>query len=154
MKLVTQNIHYAIKSLLYFAQCPEKVICVNDLVRTLNMRRAFLRRILQTLSKQEILKSLKGKNGGFILNIKPDKLRIIDIVNVFHKEAGIIDCLLDKDICLYPKKCLLMREIKRIECQLNDKLRQLTIAKLLESIGKRVGKNGNDFRRVGIKKCG
>jgi Rrf2 family iron-sulfur cluster assembly transcriptional regulator len=154
MKLVTKNIHYAIKSLLYFALNPARVIPVNELVKKLNMRRAFLRRVLQALSKQGMLRSLKGNGGGFMLNIKPDKLRIIDVLNVFRKETDIIDCLLDKDICLYPKKCLLMREIKKIECQLNDKLRQFTIAKLLESIGKRVGKNSDHFRKVGLKKCG
>jgi len=135
MKLVTKNIHYAIKSLLYFAKDNARVISVNELVKKLNMRRAFLRRILQVLSRHKILKSLKGKNGGFILNVNTGKLRIIDIVNIFRKETDIIDCLLDKDICLYPERCLLMREIKRIERQLNDKLRQLTIDKLLESIG-------------------
>ncbi|MFA6358038.1 MAG: Rrf2 family transcriptional regulator [Candidatus Omnitrophota bacterium] len=135
MKLVTKNIHYAIKSLLYFAQYPVKVISVNELVKKLNMRRAFLRRILQVLSRQRILKSLKGYGGGFILNIKPDKIRIIDVVNIFRKEANILDCLLEKDICLYPNKCLLMRKMKNIEVQLNNTLSKLTIAKLLKSIG-------------------
>jgi len=141
MKLVTKNIHYAIKSLLYFAKDTVRVVSVNELVRKLNMRRAFLRRILQILSKQGILKSLKGNGGGFILNIKPDKIRIIDIVHIFRNETDIIGCLVEKDICPQPSSCLLMQEIKKTEAQLNDALRQLTIAKLLKSIGGQVRKD-------------
>jgi len=140
MKLVTRNIHYAIKSLLYFAINPARVISVNELVKKLNMRRAFLRSILQTLSKQKILKSLKGSGGGFILRINPNKIRIIDIVRIFHNEIGIIDCLLNKNICPQPGTCLLMRKMKDIEIQLNNTLKQLTIMKLLKSMGKQVRK--------------
>ena len=114
---------------------------MNELVKKLNMRRAFLRRILQALSKQGILKSLKGNGGGFILNIKPDKIRIIDIVHIFRNETDIISCLLEKDICPQPDTCLLMRKMKGIESQLNNTLRQLTITKLLKSIGGQVRKD-------------
>ena len=141
MKLVTKNIHYAIKLLLYFAKDPARVVSVNELVKKLNMRRAFLRRILQALSKQGILRSLKGNGGGFILNIKPDKIRIIDIVHIFRNETDIISCLLEKDICPQPDTCLLMRKMKGIESQLDNALRQLTIAKLLKSMGGRVKKD-------------
>lgn len=141
MKLVTQDIHYAIKSLLYFAKDTARVISVNELVKKLNMRRAFLRRILQVLSKEGILRSLKGNGGGFILNIKPDKIRVMDIVSIFRDDADIFSCLFEKDICPQPSSCLLMQEIKKTEAQLNDALRQLTIAKLLKSIGGQVRKD-------------
>ena len=135
MKLVTKDIHYAIKSLLYFAQSTDKVITVGELVKKLNMRRPFLRRILQTLSKRKILRSQKGYRGGFVLNMKPDKIRIIDILNIFHGDSDIIGCLLEKDICPYPARCLLMRKINGIEIQLNNDLTQLTVKKILATIG-------------------
>ncbi|MDD5005374.1 MAG: Rrf2 family transcriptional regulator [Candidatus Omnitrophica bacterium] len=141
MKLVTKNIHYAIKSLLYFAKDSTRVVSVNELVKKLNMRRAFLRRILQALSKYGVLKSLKGYNGGFMLNRKPDKIRIIDIVSIFHDETDIIGCLSEKDVCPQPDKCLLMQKMKEIEFQFNSTLRLLTVAKLLKSIGRQVRKD-------------
>jgi len=141
MKLITKNIHYAVKSLLYFAKDTARIISVNELVNKLNMRRAFLRRILQVLSKGGILKSLKGNGGGFMLAIKPDKIRAIDIVSIFRDDGDIFSCLFEKDICPQPSNCLLMQEIKKTEAQLNDALRQLTIAKLLKSIGGQVRKD-------------
>ena len=138
MRLVTKNIHYAIKSLLYFAQEPNKVISVSELVNKLNMHRAFLRRILQILSKHKILKSLKGKGGGFVLSIQPSRLRIIDIVKIFRGNVDIIDCLLEKDICRQPDKCLLMKEMKDIENKLCKALEITTIATLLKSLDRKL----------------
>lgn len=149
MKLVTKNIHYAIKALLYIAKDSDRIVSVNELVKKLNMRRAFLRRILQVLSKQGVLKSLKGSGGGFMLNINPDKIHVIDIVSIFRDDTDIFSCLFEKDVCPHPAKCLLMKEIKKTEAQLNDALRQLTIAKLLKSIGGQVRKG-----RVYSKKAG
>ena len=136
MKLVTKDIHYAIKSLLYIAKDPDRIVSVNELVDKLNMRKAFLRRIMQILSKRGILRSLRGSCGGFLLNVKPDKIRIIDIVSIFRGEVEIFSCLFEKDICPQPGKCLLMRKMKNIELQLASLLKNITIAKLFKSIGR------------------
>ncbi|MFA5310921.1 MAG: Rrf2 family transcriptional regulator [Candidatus Omnitrophota bacterium] len=134
MKLVTKDVHYAIKSLLYIAKDPDRVVSVNELVDKLNMRKAFLRRIMQVLSKRGILKSLRGSCGGFLLKIKPDKIRIIDIVSIFRGDVETFSCIFEKDICPYPGSCLLMRKMENIEFQLNSLLKNITIAKLFKSI--------------------
>lgn len=135
MRLVTKNIHYAIRSLLYIAQKPDTVVSVSDLVNKLNLHRAFLRRILQILSKHKILRSLKGKGGGFVLNIRPSKIRIIDIMEIFRDKADIMNCLLEKDICPHPDDCVLMAKMKDVERELYKSLKTTTIANLLKTRG-------------------
>jgi len=127
MRLVTKNTHYAIKSLLYFAQYPDRVVPVNELVKKLNLRRAFLRRILQVLNQHKILKSLKGKGGGFILNVKPSSLCIVNIIEIFRGKINIMGCLLEKKVCSHPNECALMLKVKDIEKGLNKALRAMTI---------------------------
>lgn len=134
MRLITKNIYYAIRSLLYIAQEPDIVVSVSQLVNKLNMRRAFLRKILQVLSKHKMLRSIKGKNGGFVLNINPSKLYIIDILNIFKEKVNIMDCLLEKNVCPHPEDCILMAEIKGIEKKLYKMLGTITISKLLNNI--------------------
>jgi len=138
MKLITKDIHYAIKALLYIARDPSRVVSVNELVKKLEMRKAFLRRILQVLSRQGILRSSKGRGGGFMLHINPDKIRLIDIVDIFRDDMDIFSCLFEKDVCFQPTKCLLMKEIKKAEERLNNALKRLTIAKLFKSINGQV----------------
>ena len=133
MKLITKNIYYAIKSLVYIAQKPDTVVSASELVRKLKMRQAFLRRVLQILSQHKILKSLKGKGGGFVLAVNPSKIRIMDIVGIFRGKVDIIDCLLEKDICPWPNDCILMAKMKDIDRKLHRVLETITIATLLKN---------------------
>jgi len=133
MRLVTKNIYYAIRSLLYIAQKPNTVVSASELVKKLKMQQAFLRRILQILGQHKILKSLKGKGGGFVLNIRPSKLRIIDIIKIFRGEVDIMSCLLEKNVCPHPDDCLLMAKMKDIERKLYRALKTTTIATLLKN---------------------
>ena len=131
MRLINKNIYYAVRSLLYIAQNPDKASSVSELVSKLRMRRAFLRRILQVLSKHGILKSLKGKGGGFILSISPSRLRLIDIIRIFRGKINIISCLLEKDVCPHPDTCILMAQMKDVEKRLYRTLKTTTIDILL-----------------------
>lgn len=138
MKLITKNIYYAIKSILYMTRKPDMVISVPELVHAFNMHRAFLRKILQILSKHKILKSLKGKGGGFILNIQPSQLRVLDIIKIFRGKVDIINCLLEKDVCPHPDDCVLMAKMKAVEKKLYSALETITIAALLQSTDKKL----------------
>jgi len=133
MKLINRSIYYAVRSLVYIAQKPDTVVSASELVRKSKMRQAFLRRILQILSQHKILKSLKGKGGGFVLNISPSKIRIMDIVRIFRKKTDIIDCLLEKDVCPRPNDCILMAKMKDIERKLHRTLEVTTIDTLLKN---------------------
>ncbi len=132
MRLLNKNVYYSIRSLLYIAQKQGRVISVSELVTKLKMRRAFLRKILQILSKHKILRSIKGKEGGFALNIKPFKLRIIDIIKIFHSKANVINCLLEKNICPHPNTCVLMAKVKDIEKTIYETFKRTTVASLLK----------------------
>ena len=133
MRLINKNIYYAVRSLIYIAQKQDETTSVAELVSKLKMRRAFLRRILQVLSRHGILKSSKGKGGGFLLNMQPSKLRIIDVVRIFRGKIDIMNCLLEKDVCPHPDECVLMAKMKDIERKLYRTLKTTTIATLLKS---------------------
>ena len=90
------------------------------------------------LSKHRILRSSKGKGGGFVLNIKPSNLRVIDIIKVFRGKLSVMDCLLKKDICPYPDDCVLMGKMKNIERKLYRTLKTITIATLLKDRGGKI----------------
>ena len=84
------------------------------------------------------MKSLKGRGGGFVLNIKPSKLRVIDIIRIFRGKIDIMDCLLEKDICPYPAECALMAKMKNIRGKLYRTLETTTISTLLKNRGRKI----------------
>ena len=111
MKLMTRDTDYAVNALYFMAEDKGRICTVKELVKKLGVPRAFLRRILQVLNKKGLVRSFKGKGGGFKLNMTPDKILLSDVMEVFQGKFKLNECLLSKKICPRIKTCRLKKEI-------------------------------------------
>jgi Rrf2 family protein len=132
MKFITRNTDYALRAICYIAKNNRSKVTVEELVDKLAVPRSFMRKILQLLNRNKILKSTKGQGGGFKLAIPAKKLYLIKIMNIFQGDFGLSGCFLKKDICPNRGKCLLRKKIKGIEQDVLSQLKAINIASLLE----------------------
>jgi len=132
MKLITRNTDYALRAVCYFAKAREKVISVSELTAKLKIPRPFLRKILQTLNRESILRSSKGKNGGFILIVPPENIFVTDLIKIFQGPLKLNECLFKKKICPDRKKCVLKKIVDGIGKDVIDRLKQVNIQTLLD----------------------
>lgn len=130
MKLLTRDTDYAVRALLAMA-VRKSIVAVSELVVELNIPRAFLRRILQRLTKAGILKSWKGKRGGFVLKRPPGDIRLANLMAIFQGPVRLNECLFKKRLCPNRNTCPLRSEINEIENFAVKKLQLITIAGLL-----------------------
>lgn len=137
MKLITRDTDYAIRALGYIARDKNKKISVSQLVKALKIPRPFLRKILQILDKKGLLKSYKGKGGGFTLAVAPKKIFILDLIKIFQGPFKLNECFFKKHLCPNTKNCVLKRRIDKIERYALKELGSIDIAYLL-------GKRYND----------
>jgi len=115
MKLITRDTDYAIRALGYIAGSQERVVSVSELVKELKIPRPFLRKNLQILDKKGILKSYKGKGGGFALAVPPDEISILGLIKIFQGPFKLNECFFKKHLCPNTKDCALKRKIDKIE---------------------------------------
>lgn len=131
MKLITRDTDYAVRALCQIAKEKNKIISVHDLVEELRMPRPFLRKILQTLNKKGMLKSFKGKNGGFILAIPPEKIYLVDLIKIFQGPLKLNECVFKKRLCPDTNACILRQKINGIEEQVLLQLKTINITSLM-----------------------
>lgn len=131
MKLITRNTDYAVKALRHISRNKDKVISVKDLTYKLGIPRPFLRKILQILNKKKLLKSFKGRNGGFMLSSPPEKIFLIDLIEIFQGPFMLSECIFKKEICSDRYNCALKRKIDDIEENVVAELKSITLASLL-----------------------
>lgn len=134
MGLINRNTDYAIRAVCFMAKDKKKVICVGELVKHLKIPRPFLRKILQTLNKKRILKSYKGKSGGFILARLPNKIFIMDLIRIFQGGFKLRECLFKKRRCPNLKSCPLSKKLAEIEKYVISELGGFSIASLAGEI--------------------
>jgi len=132
VKLITRNTDYAVRALCCIAEQKQEVISADRLVKSLDMPRPFLRKILQILNKEGLLNSTKGKGGGFALALSPGKITLTNVMKIFQGSIRLNECKFKKSYCPYISDCLLKKKIDEIEKEVITKLKAITIASIIK----------------------
>lgn len=129
MKLINRNTNYAVRSLVYIAES-QKVVTVPELVRSLRIPKALLRKIMQILGRHNILKSMRGKNGGFLLNRSSAKIYVMDIAKIFQGNIEPVNCIFKGSACSKIRHCLIKDKGRKIEKDIAHWLKSISIFSL------------------------
>ena len=121
--LFTKSTAYTLQALIELSKF-KKPVDVNTLSKLTDIPKPFLAKLLQNLSKEEIIKSFKGINGGFMLIKKPEEIKIIDIFRAMEdKDSLVFYCSSDNSNCVrnrssicntMPFFCMLENELSAI----------------------------------------
>jgi Rrf2 family protein len=131
MKLLNRDTDYAVKALLYISKKNPERISVSELVRELDIPKPFLRKTLQTLNREGVLNSFKGKGGGFVLAMPPVEILLARVLEIFQKPVKLTECIFREKICSDIGTCPLKKKIDQIEQHVISELESITIESLL-----------------------
>jgi len=131
MKLLNRDTDYAVKALLYISKKNPERISVSELAKELNIPKPFLRKTLQTLNREGVLNSFKGKGGGFVLAMPPEEILLTRLIDIFQKPVKLTECIFKKKICSDIGTCPLKKRIDAIEQHVISELESITIESLL-----------------------
>ena len=131
MKMITRNTDYAMRALCYIAESEKKSVTADEMVAALRIPRPFLRKLLQQLSSEAILKSFKGQGGGFSLARKPGSVKLTELIRIFQGTVELNECVFKKKLCPNRATCKLKREIDSIERDALKRLSRVSIASLM-----------------------
>ncbi len=136
MKLLTKNSDYAIRALIVLVKKKDAFLSARAIAKEQGVPYPFLRRILNTLIKNGLVESREGRQGGFKIKKAPAKISIITIINIFQGKVQLSDCMFRRKICSNRTRCVLRKEIKRIEKIVNHEFVNITIEKLSKKLEK------------------
>ncbi len=105
-------------------------INVNILANEMGASRNHLAKVLQQLVKQNYLKSVRGPSGGFVLNVNPADVSLLDIYEAIEGRVDTPECPLDRQICPFDK-CLMGGMVKNVTNQFKDYFKEQTLEKFI-----------------------
>lgn len=123
---------YAIRAMMYIVSktgdgCK---VGIKDIARKTDTPEPFVAKVLQTLSKQGIVASIKGPNGGFYIEPKSKMIPLIDIVKAIDGENLFVNCGLGIKHCSAKRPCPIHYEYKAIRDDIMIMLKSNTIQDL------------------------
>jgi len=102
---ISEAASIALHSMIILATREDEVVSVKDIAAELEISGNHLSKVLQRLAKAELVFSIKGNKGGFILAKNPAEITFLEIYEAIDGKFKPSACLLNKPAC--PHKCIM-----------------------------------------------
>ena len=99
--MLSNSSKYALKAVLYLAvnSSDKTKILSKDLAAPINVPKAYLAKLLQELSRHNIISSSKGPGGGFYLTNENRGVKLMNIINIIDGDNRLTSCMLSLSKC-------------------------------------------------------
>jgi Rrf2 family protein len=83
-------------------------------------------KVLQRIVKDDLLKSVRGPSGGFMLRQDPKKISLLAIYEAIEGPMVITDCPFENEVCHFDK-CLMLNVVNKMALEFKKFLAKQTL---------------------------
>lgn len=128
--ILNNTTEYALRILAFMMKDPERMYSASYLIDELKISDKYLRRIMTNLSKAGFIKSIQGRDGGYVFNKDVDKIFVSDIIDVTEGLSKHLACVLGFEKCSDQNPCALHFVFQDIKNEFVRKATSLPLSKL------------------------
>ncbi len=104
---LTMMSDYAMRVLLYAAANPDRLVTIDETQEIYGMSRGHLMKIVGALANAGILRSQRGRAGGFTLGLDPCEIRLGDVLRLTEPDFEMVECFSPSNTCTITPFCRL-----------------------------------------------
>ena len=131
--MLSKSSTYAIRAVLYLSihSDVEKKYSPKDIADVIDIPAPFLAKTLQLLTKNNLISSIRGRNGGFYLTKKDKFNNLMSIIEIIDGLDKFNKCLLGLSVCSDENPCPIHHAVSPFKKQLIEELTHKTINDLI-----------------------
>jgi len=131
--LLSKSCAYALRASIYVAAVSNGAyISLNRTSKKLDISYHFLTKIIQRLTQNGLMESMKGPNGGVKLKRPSEQINLAEIVKVIDGEDLLTECALGLPGCGTAKPCPLHHHWAEARDEIRKMLEENTISDLVQ----------------------
>lgn len=128
-KILSQTAEYALRAVVHLARhAGSGPIQAMDLAAATEVPETYLRKILNELVRGGVLRSTRGKRGGFELAVPAERLTLLAVVGRFDRITGSRRCILGRAECSDTNPCPMHARWKSTAEQIARFVSETTVA--------------------------
>lgn len=127
----SKSTELAIHGLWLLACRRPELLLVSEMAGAQNISGSYLAKIFQKLAHKGLVRSTRGKRGGFTLARDPGEISVADVVRAVEAEEPLYDCMYLGRGCQSRENCLLRDVFQRAERQMYSALEKTSLADLV-----------------------
>ena len=111
---------------------------IREIAEGIDSPEYFIAKILQELSRKNLVQSLKGPSGGFYLDKRGMECTLADIVKAIDGDKIFLGCGLGLKECSEKRPCPIHNEFKKIRKEMHDMLQSATLNEFNEKLERKL----------------
>ena len=127
----SKSTELAIHGLWLLANKRPKLLLVSKMADAQNVSESYLAKIFQKLARKGLVRSTRGKRGGFTLAQEPGEISVADVVRAVEANESLYDCMDVGRGCRGRTSCLLREVFDQAERQMYSALENTSLADLM-----------------------
>lgn len=135
MKISTRG-RYGLKALVDLASQGDKYITIKSIAERLGISENYLERLIAQMKKAGFVKSVRGAQGGYSLNLPAEKITVGAVLRTLEGSLYPADCLSDIDSASCGESgcqnCVTKNVWEKIYASVNEVLDSITLMSLVE----------------------
>ncbi|ENZ01626.1 Rrf2 family transcriptional regulator [Clostridium thermobutyricum] len=140
MKLSTKG-RYGVKAMVDLAiNYGEAPVSIKTISKRQNISEYYLEQLFSPLRKAKLIRSIRGAQGGYVLNKEPKEIRVSDIMYILEGPIEIADCI-DGVACNNVECCATRMLWKRIKESIDEVMEGVTLQDIVDDYKKIQDKN-------------
>ncbi len=133
MLKLTKKADYGLIALRHLASVPGSTASTKDIADTYNLPVPLLAKVLQKLTREKILQSVAGTNGGYKLSRPASRISALEVVRAIDGPVILTHCFTVHGVCDQSDKCTVREPLRRVHEAILELLQKFTIDELAES---------------------
>ena len=131
--MFSQTVEYSLRAMVVLAFRYSKPATVQQIAELTQVPRPYLSKMMQNLVHADLVRSRRGKGGGFVLAKDPAQVSILDIINAIEPIVRINSCPLE--IAQHTSLCSLHSRLDQVYALVEQAYADCTLAELLVGCG-------------------
>ena len=145
MKLSTKG-RYSARAMLDLAMHYNKGnVALKDIARRQDISVRYLERMMGSLVSAGLVRSSRGKNGGFSLAMQPEKIKLSQVVQAVEGSLAPVYCVDDPMLCERADSCVTRGIWEKMKEAILEVLDSVTLKNMVEIEKKRSSKSKNEM---------
>jgi Rrf2 family protein len=127
----SKSTELAIHGLWLLANKRPGLLLIAEMAEAQSVSESYLAKIFQKLARKGLVRSTRGKRGGFTLAREPGEISLADVVRAVEAQEPLYDCMDVGRGCRSRDNCLLREVFHRAEQQMYATLERTSLADLM-----------------------
>ncbi len=136
MRVSTKG-RYGLRAMVDLAENEKgKAIPIRKISARQDISEQYLEQLFAALRKADLVKSVRGAHGGYMLNHDPKDITVADILITLEGPIAPVDCVVEEEFCNYIDKCVIHGLWEELAEAINGVIENMTLADLKEKAEK------------------